>query len=138
MNYTCTSNKFDNDPSNRYASATDFADMCEACFGERVELTTPDGGDTYENADGEIVLRRVRETLADRLASDHVTESSEALDEALASTRVPWQAIDAAGFDIQSIADDARWHGDSALYRRAMAYLRRAARGALLSEAQHV
>lgn len=127
--YTCTNDKYDNTPGNRYGSVDDFLDMLDYCnpHEDIGELTTPDHGDTYEDADGEVVLRRVRETLADRLESDHDAESGEALDEALALPRIPWQAIDAAGFDIQSIADDARWHGDSALYRRAMAYLRRAA-----------
>lgn len=59
MTYICTNDKYDNSPHNRYLTVVEFQRMCEACFGEFVELTTRDMGDTYEDADGETVLCRV-------------------------------------------------------------------------------
>jgi len=41
------------------------------------------------------------------------------LSDALAESRVSWQRIVDAGYDLQDIADSARSHGDEALYQRA-------------------
>jgi len=58
--YTCTNDKYDNNPASTYESVEDFQAMCRACFGEETDLHTPDGGDTYtEGVGGEVVLRRV-------------------------------------------------------------------------------
>ena len=56
--YTCTSDKYDNNPDNKYVSVHEFRAMCDACFGEIPVLTTSDDGDTYEDGCGEVVLRR--------------------------------------------------------------------------------
>jgi hypothetical protein len=42
-----------------FADLEEFAAYVAAVFGERVELTTPDLGDTYVDARGAVVLRRV-------------------------------------------------------------------------------
>ena len=60
--YTCTNDRYDNNPGNRYEDATDFLAMCLVCFpDEHVSLHSHDGGDTYTDDDGEVVLRKVED-----------------------------------------------------------------------------
>ncbi len=58
--YTCTSDRYDNSPNNRYDSVEDFQAMCEACFGGRVDLYC-DGGEWFDRETGEAVLVPVAE-----------------------------------------------------------------------------
>ncbi len=44
---------------------------------------------------------------------------------ALSSTRIPWAAIERAGYSIRTIIEDAAAHGDTELVRRARRYLAR-------------
>jgi len=63
----------------------------------------------------------------------HTTDTTESttttldLAEALSESRIPWAAIEAAGYDLQAIADEAGAHGDAELRRRALRAIARRA-----------
>ena len=56
--FTCTNDTYSN-TGMTYESVENFQAMCRACFGEDVDLHTPDGGNTYtDGVGGEVVLVR--------------------------------------------------------------------------------
>lgn len=58
--YLCVSDVYTPSPE-IYASVEDFREMCDICFGEAPTLTPRDGGDTWLDHRGLVVLRRLPE-----------------------------------------------------------------------------